>query len=78
MLSVQHMGVGPTTVNAMAERIVKTIQFLYQANMNHTLVAQQLFMNLSSQFSNLTGQPLSPEAQLHWHQQLQNIQLQNR
>lgn len=78
MLSVQHMGVGPMTVNATADRIVKAVQFLYQASMNRTLVALQLFMNFSSQFSNLTGQPLSPEAQLHWYQQLQNVQLQNR
>lgn len=78
MLSVQHVGVGPMAVNATAARIVKTIQSVYQVSANGTLVIQQLIMTFSSQISVLAGQPLSPEAQLHWYNQLQNMQLQNR
>lgn len=78
MLSVQHVGVGPMAVNATAARIVKTIQSVYQVSTNGTLVIQQLIMTFSSQISVLAGQPLSPEAQLHWYNQLQNMQLQNR
>lgn len=66
------------TVNATAARIVRAVQSYYQVSMNHTLVTQQLIMAFSSQLSMLAGQPLSPEAQLHWYNQLQHMQLQNR
>lgn len=78
MLSVQHMGVGPMTVSATAARIVKTVQSLYQVSINHTLVTEQLIKTFSRQFLMLAGQPLSPQAELHWYQQLQDMQLQNR
>nr|XP_046260291.1 glucosylceramide transporter ABCA12 [Scatophagus argus] len=76
-LNMSYMGVGPMTVNATAARIVEAVQSLYQVSINHTLVTQQLIMTFSSQLYVLTGQPLSPEAQLHWYSQLQNMQLQN-
>lgn len=76
-LNMNHMSVGPMTVNATAARIVRAVQSYYQVSMNHTLVTQQLIMAFSSQLSMLAGQPLSPEAQLHWYNQLQQMQLQN-
>ena len=78
MPSVQHMGVGPMSVSAAAGRIVKTAQSLYQVNINHTHTIEQFIMAFSSQLSGLTGQPLSPEAQMYWYKQLQDMQLQNR
>ncbi|XP_050926506.1 LOW QUALITY PROTEIN: glucosylceramide transporter ABCA12 [Lates calcarifer] len=76
-LSMSHMDVGPVTVSAAAARIVMTVQLLYQASVNRTLVTQQLIMTFSSQLSMLTGQPMSPEDQLYWYKQLQDMQLQN-
>lgn len=78
MFSVQHMGVGPMTVSATAARIVKSVQSLYHANMNSSIVSQQLIMVIVSQLSGLTGQSLSPEAELYWYKQLQDVQLLNR
>lgn len=78
MFPVQHMGVGPMTVNATSARIVRTVQSLYQVSINSTLVTEQLIAAFFSQLSKLASQPLSPEAQLHWYKQLQDMQLQNR
>ncbi|XP_070770245.1 uncharacterized protein abca12 [Enoplosus armatus] len=76
-LNMSHMGVGPMTVSATAARIAKTLQSLYQVNINRAHVTEQLIMAFASQLSLLAGQPLSPEAQLHWYKQLQVMQLQN-
>ncbi|XP_070831676.1 uncharacterized protein abca12 [Chaetodon trifascialis] len=76
-LNMNHMNVGPMTVNATAARIVKAVQSYYQVSMNRTLVTQQLIMTFCNQLSMLAGQPLNPEAQLHWYNQLQHMQLQN-
>ncbi|XP_049904471.1 glucosylceramide transporter ABCA12 isoform X1 [Epinephelus moara] len=76
-MNMSHMGVGPMTVSATAARIVRSIQSLYQVNINSTLVTGQLLEAFISQLSVLAGQPLSHEAQLHWFKQLQNMQLQN-
>lgn len=78
MFSVQDMGTGPESVSATSGRIVRVVQSFYQVNINSTLVTEQLVAAFSSQISQLTSQPLSPEAQLHWNQQLQDMQLQNR
>lgn len=78
MLSIQDMGVGPMTVNATATRIVRNIQSLYQVSVNRTLVTYQLIKTFSDLLLNLTGQPLSTEATLHWYNQLQIMQLQCR
>lgn len=72
------MDVGPMTVSATAARIVKTVQSLYEVSINRTLVTEQLIMAFSRQFLMLAGQPLSPEAELYWYKQLQDMQLQNR
>ncbi|XP_042350102.1 glucosylceramide transporter ABCA12 [Plectropomus leopardus] len=76
-MNMSHMGVGPMTVSATAARIVRSIQSLYQVNINSTLVTAQLIEAFFSQLSELAGQPLSPEAQLHWYNQLQDMQMQN-
>ncbi|XP_034416854.1 ATP-binding cassette sub-family A member 12 isoform X2 [Cyclopterus lumpus] len=76
-MNTSHMGVGPMTVNATSARIVRTVQSLYQVNMNSTVVAEQLIANFVSQLSKLASQPLSHEAQLHWYKQFQDMQLQN-
>ncbi|XP_049449723.1 glucosylceramide transporter ABCA12 isoform X17 [Epinephelus fuscoguttatus] len=76
-MNMSHMGVGPMTVSATAARIVRSIQSLYQVNINSTLVTGQLIEAFISQLSVLAGQPLSHEAQLHWFKQLQNMQLQS-
>ncbi|XP_031714357.1 ATP-binding cassette sub-family A member 12 [Anarrhichthys ocellatus] len=76
-MNTSHMGVGPMTVSATSARIVRTVQSLYQVNINSALVTEQLFAALYSQLSKLAGQPLSPEAQLHWYKQLQDMQLQD-
>ncbi|XP_069010699.1 uncharacterized protein abca12 [Embiotoca jacksoni] len=76
-LNMSHMGVGPIGVSATAARIVRTIQSLYQVNINRTHVIEKFMMNFCSQFSALADSPLSHEAQLHWYQQLQDIHLQN-
>ncbi|XP_010792461.1 uncharacterized protein [Notothenia coriiceps] len=76
-MNTSHMGVGPMTVSATAARIVKSVQSLYHANMNSSIVSQQLIMVIVSQLSGLTGQSLSPEAELYWYKQLQDVQLLN-
>ncbi|XP_060910213.1 uncharacterized protein abca12 isoform X2 [Labrus mixtus] len=76
-LNMSHMNMGPMTVDTTAERIVETLQSVYQVSLNRTHVAQTLIMTFSSHLSMLTGQPLSPEAQLHWQKQLQDLQLLN-
>lgn len=78
MLSVQHMSVGPMTVSTTAARIVMAVQSLYQVNINSTLATEQLSSSFFSQLSQLAGQPLSPEAQVYWYKQLQDMQWQNR
>ncbi|XP_071381008.1 uncharacterized protein abca12 [Centroberyx affinis] len=75
-LNMSHMGVGPATASATAAKIVAAVQSLYQVNVNRSLVTEQLIMAFSSQLSMLAGQPLSPEAQLHWYKQFQDMQLQ--
>ncbi|XP_044222425.1 glucosylceramide transporter ABCA12 [Thunnus albacares] len=76
-MNMSYTNVGPMTASAAAAKIVKSVQSLYQAYINRTLVTEQLIMAFSSQFTALAGQPLSPEAQLHWYMQLQDMQLQN-
>ncbi|XP_078117794.1 uncharacterized protein abca12 isoform X3 [Sander vitreus] len=73
----QHIGVGPMTVSTTAARIVMAVQSLYQVNINSTLATEQLSISFFSQLSQLAGQPLSPEAQLYWYKQLQDMQWQN-
>uniref|UniRef100_UPI003AAEC31A uncharacterized protein abca12 n=1 Tax=Centroberyx gerrardi TaxID=166262 RepID=UPI003AAEC31A len=75
-LNMSHMGVGPASASAAAAKIVAAVQSLYQVNVNRSLVTEQLIMVFSSQLSMLAGQPLSPEAQLHWYKQFQDMQLQ--
>nr|XP_040057060.1 ATP-binding cassette sub-family A member 12 [Gasterosteus aculeatus aculeatus] len=77
-MNMSDMGTGPESVSATSGRIVRVVQSFYQVNINSTLVTEQLVAAFSSQISQLTSQPLSPEAQLHWNQQLQDMQLQNR
>ncbi|XP_017279339.1 ATP-binding cassette sub-family A member 12 [Kryptolebias marmoratus] len=76
-LNTSHMATEAISVSAAAGRIVKTIQLLYEVNINHTLVIQQSITTFSNQLLVLTGQPLSPEAQSYWYKQLQDMQLQN-
>lgn len=78
MFSAQQMGVGPTTVNATAARIVKIVQSFYQASINRTRVTKNLIMTFSNQFSLLMGQPLNPEAQHHWYSGFQSLYLESR
>lgn len=66
------------TVSAIAARIVKAVQSLYEVNNNHTLVIEQFITAFYSKLSVLGDQPLSHNAQLHWYKQLQAMQLQNR
>lgn len=75
--SLQQMMMGPAGVRDTAERIVEAAQSLYQVNINRTLVVNQFITNVSARLSVLAGQSVSPEAQLHWLQQLQDIQLQD-
>nr|XP_054603018.1 glucosylceramide transporter ABCA12 isoform X2 [Nothobranchius furzeri] len=65
------------SASATADRIVETMQSLYEVGINQTLVIQQFITAVSSQISGLTGLPLSPEAQLYWSMQLQDMQLQH-
>lgn len=74
----QHMGVGPMALNATAARMVEALRAVYRVSLNQNHAMEQLVLNISSQFFLLSGQPLSHEAQLHWLQQLQRLQLQNR
>ncbi|XP_053295252.1 uncharacterized protein abca12 isoform X4 [Pleuronectes platessa] len=76
-INMTHMGVGPTAVNASAARIAETMQALYHVIVNQSLVTEQLISAFSEQLGMLAGRPLSPEAQLHWNMQLQDVQLQN-
>uniref|UniRef100_A0A3Q1H078 ABC transporter domain-containing protein n=1 Tax=Anabas testudineus TaxID=64144 RepID=A0A3Q1H078_ANATE len=77
-LNTSHMGVGPMTVSDAAARIVSSVQCLYQVNVNRTLVTEQLIWAFSNHLSMLASEPLSPEAQLYWNNQLQDMQWQNR
>lgn len=72
------MGAGPVDRSNAAARIVNSIQSLYQVSVNQTLVTEQLLRAFSNQFSMLASQPLSPEAQLYWNQQLQDTRFLNR
>lgn len=74
----QHMGVGPMALNATAARMVAALRAFYRVNLNQDHAMEQLVTNISTQFFLLSGQPLSHEAQLHWLQQLQRLQLLNR
>ncbi|KAK5861274.1 hypothetical protein PBY51_022684 [Eleginops maclovinus] len=76
-MNMSHMGVGPMTISATAARIVESVQSLYHANINSSIVTQQLIMVIISQLSGFSGKPLRPEAELHWYKQLQDIQLLN-
>lgn len=78
MLSLKQMIMGPTNVSDTAARIVETAKSLYQVNINNILVINQLVMNFSNHLSMLVKQSMSPEAQLYWQNQLQDMQLQNR
>ncbi|KAL6100670.1 abca12 [Pungitius sinensis] len=77
-MNISDMGAGPLSVSAASAGILRIVQSFYQVNINNTLVTEQLIATFSSQLSQLRSQPLSPEAQLHWYQQLQEMQLQNR
>uniref|UniRef100_A0A8C4EJC6 ATP-binding cassette, sub-family A (ABC1), member 12 n=1 Tax=Dicentrarchus labrax TaxID=13489 RepID=A0A8C4EJC6_DICLA len=72
-LGGSHMDVAPVTVNATASRLVKIVQSIYQVIINRTVVTEHLIMTLTSQLSALTDQPLSPEAQHQWYNQLQDM-----
>ncbi|XP_061143427.1 glucosylceramide transporter ABCA12 [Syngnathus typhle] len=76
-LNTSHMDSETITAGDAAARIVNATKSLYQASRNTSHVMEQIIMNVSSQFSELLGQPLSHSAQLHWYMQLQNMQLQN-
>ncbi|XP_032384919.1 ATP-binding cassette sub-family A member 12 isoform X2 [Etheostoma spectabile] len=76
-MNMSHIGVGPLTVSTTAARIVMAVESLYQVNINSTLATEQLSSSYFSQLSLLAGQPLSPEAQLYWYKQLQDVQWQN-
>ncbi|XP_076025938.1 uncharacterized protein abca12 [Genypterus blacodes] len=76
-LNISHIDVGPATLNATAERIVRTLRSLYEVYINRTYVTEQLIMAFAHQLSNLGGQQLSHEAQLHWHMQLQQQEKQD-
>lgn len=78
MLSAQHMNVGPMTASTAAAKIVNFVQSLYQVFIIRTGVTEQLIMAFSSQITALAGRPLSPEQQLYWYKQFENMQLQNR
>lgn len=74
----QHTGAGPVALNATAARMVEALQAVYRVSLNQYRIVEQLVMNISSQLYQLSGRPVSYEAQLHWLQQLQRLQLQNR
>ncbi|CAN9497876.1 unnamed protein product [Ophioblennius macclurei] len=76
-LNMSHVDEGPTSVNATADRIVEIARCLYEADVNQTLLMEQLFMTLYGQISSLADNPLSPEAEQHFYDSLQNMQLQN-
>ncbi|XP_059199203.1 glucosylceramide transporter ABCA12 [Centropristis striata] len=76
-MNMSHTGMAPLTVSAVAARIVMAAQSLYHVEMNNTLVTDQLITAFFNQLSKLEGQPLSPEAQLHWYKQLQDTLLKN-
>lgn len=78
MPTEQHMGVEPMALNATAAMIVNAVRSIYQVSLIQDQAVEQLVMNISSQFVLLSGRPLSHEALLHWFQQLQKLQLQNR
>lgn len=78
MASAQLTNVGPVTASTTAAKIVKSVKSFYQVNINRTLVIEQFIMAFCNQFSGLAGQPLSPEAQLYWYKEFQDMQLQNR
>uniref|UniRef100_A0A3P8QCK2 ABC transporter domain-containing protein n=1 Tax=Astatotilapia calliptera TaxID=8154 RepID=A0A3P8QCK2_ASTCA len=68
---------GPTNVSDTAARIVETVKSLYQVNTNNVIVINQFVMNFSNHISMLVEQSMSPEEQLYWQNQLQDMQLQN-
>ncbi|XP_028991900.1 uncharacterized protein abca12 [Betta splendens] len=72
-LNMSSMGAGPVNASDAAARIVNTVQSLYEVSVNQTLVTVQLIGAFSNQLSMLASQPLSPEAQLYWNQQLQDM-----
>ncbi|KAF7662181.1 hypothetical protein LDENG_00244240 [Lucifuga dentata] len=76
-MNMSHVNVEPMNVSATAHRIVGIVWTLHEVNTIYRDVTQHLIMSLSSQLSHLAGWSLSPEAQLQWHKQLQQLQVQN-
>lgn len=75
---VQLMPTGSMSANGAADRIVKTVQSLYEVSMNRSLATELFIMAVSDQLSVLGGQSLSAEAQSQWWSQLQGMEMQNR
>lgn len=75
---VQLMSAGPMSANGAADRIVETVQSLYEVNMNRSFVIEQYIMAVSDRLSVMGGQSLSSEAQSHWWSQLQGMEMQKR
>lgn len=72
------MDLEPITAAVAAARIVNATKSLYQVDRYQAHVMEQIITNVSSQFLELLGHPLSHSALLHWHNQLQDMQLKNR
>ncbi|RVE58101.1 hypothetical protein OJAV_G00205990 [Oryzias javanicus] len=77
-LDMSLMPSGSMSANEAADRIVETVQSLYEVSMNRSSVVEQFIMAVSDQLSVLGGQSLSPEAQSQWWSQLQGMEMQNR
>ncbi|XP_036065527.1 uncharacterized protein abca12 isoform X2 [Oryzias melastigma] len=77
-LDMSLMPTGSMSANGAADRIVKTVQSLYEVSMNRSLATELFIMAVSDQLSVLGGQSLSAEAQSQWWSQLQGMEMQNR
>ncbi|XP_077472726.1 uncharacterized protein abca12 [Stigmatopora argus] len=76
-LNMSHMDLEPITVADTAGRILNATESLYQINKKQYHLMEHIITNVSSQFHELLGQPLSHGAELNLFQQLQHMQLQN-
>ncbi|KAJ0005860.1 hypothetical protein NQD34_015754 [Periophthalmus magnuspinnatus] len=68
---------GPMSIDAAAARIVKSVRAIYETDVTQSHVTEQFIEAFYSQLSTLVSRPLSDQAKLNLHKQLQALQTQS-
>ncbi|XP_053732917.1 glucosylceramide transporter ABCA12 [Synchiropus splendidus] len=72
-LGMKNMDEKPMTAGRMASTIVNGLHSLYQVNMNRSALSERFIAAVSFELSTLMGKPMSPSAQRHLYEQLQEM-----